>query len=107
MDDIVSVEASGVATNVSNAQARRVTVKQQLARLKARCRNNRLVDSKNREIKFYRLQGCWGNAPADYQEILDKQRRELVEMKKKFTVIEISCNPSGDDIPIPSAAPAP
>ena len=75
---------------------RKVTVSQLLTKLRARCKKGKLLDGKGREIYFYRLIGCWGNPPADYQELLEKQRNELVRMKKKYTVIEISCNQSGD-----------
>ncbi|HEX8737186.1 MAG TPA: hypothetical protein VF721_17775 [Pyrinomonadaceae bacterium] len=71
------------------------TVKQRLDKIKAGCRAGKLFDGKGREIRFYRLQGCWGNPPQDYQEILDNQQRELQELKKKYAVIEITCNPSG------------
>jgi hypothetical protein len=76
-----------------------VTVKQKLDKLKARCKNGVLRDKNKKEIKFYRLKGCWGNPPADYLEIIENQRKELEELKKKYTVIELTCNPSG--IPIP------
>ena len=91
-DTAASVEQRGKA-------ASRTTVKERLKRLKARCRGRKLVDSKGRQIYFYRLTGCWGNAPADYQEILERQRKEIIELKKRYTVIEIPCNPSGELIP--------
>ena len=75
---------------------RTVTVSQLLTKLRARCTRGKLVDAKGREIYFYRLIGCWGNPPADYQELLEKQRNELIRLKKKYTVIEISCNQGGD-----------
>src|SRR5438552_17656082 len=36
-----------------------VTVKDKLVEMKARCRKGRLVDSKDREIRFFHL-SCWG-----------------------------------------------
>ena len=77
-------------------EVERETVKQRLDKLNARCKAGKLVDAKNREIRFYQLQGCWGNPPADYQEIMSAQQKELQELKKKYTVIEITCNPSGE-----------
>jgi hypothetical protein len=71
------------------------TVRQTLKMMKAKCTKGKLVDAKKREIRFYNLQGCWGNPPQDYLEIMDNQRKEIAEMKKKYTVIEISCNPDG------------
>lgn len=75
---------------------RRETVKQRLNKLHAQCRAGKLVDNSNREIRFYQLQGCWGNPPQDYQDILDRQQRELAELKEKYTVIELTCNASGE-----------
>ena len=75
---------------------RKVTVSQLLTKLRARCKKGKLVDGNSREIYFYRLVGCWGNPPDDYQELLEKQRNELVRLKKKYTVIEIPCNQDGD-----------
>lgn len=71
------------------------TVRQTLKILKAKCTKGKLVDAKKREIRFYNLQGCWGNPPVDYLEIMENQRTEIAELKKKYTVIEISCNPGG------------
>jgi len=76
----------------------KVTVEQQLKQIKARCRRGKLVDDHGCQIYFYRLQGCWGNPPADYQEILTHQSRELEKLRKKYHVIEMTCNPSGDVI---------
>src|SRR5262249_16309717 len=39
--------------------ARRVTVAHKLSALKARCRGGKLVDSRRREIRFFRP-SCWG-----------------------------------------------
>ena len=75
---------------------RTVTVSQLLTKLRARCKKSKLVDGKSREIYFFRLIGCWGNPPEDYQELLERQRNELTRLKKKYTVIEISCNQGGD-----------
>ena len=70
-------------------------VNQRLDKMRARCKAGKLVDGKGREIRFYELQNCWGNPPADYLEILERQKNELQELRKKFTVIQITCNPSG------------
>jgi hypothetical protein len=71
---------------------RPVTASQLLTKRRARCQKGRLIDGKGREIHFLRLIGCWGNPPEDYQELLEKQRNELVRLKKKYTVIEIPCS---------------
>ncbi len=72
------------------------TVRDRLVKLKAVCKAGKLVDGGNKEIRFYRLQGCWGNPPPDYREILDRQQKEIAELKKRYTVIEITCNSSGE-----------
>ncbi|MGI9107172.1 MAG: hypothetical protein ACR2G4_13095 [Pyrinomonadaceae bacterium] len=66
------------------------TLKHRLIELKASCREDKLVDDKNREIRFFRL-ACWGNPPADYQEIQQRQTEELEKLKEQFTVIVIGC----------------
>lgn len=76
-----------------------VTVEQKLHGLGATCNSaNRLVDGTGKEIVFYHLTGCWGNPPADYQEILQKQREEIARLKQQKTVIEMTCNPSGTSL---------
>ena len=89
--DVVSAEQ--VRTSI-----KKITVAQKLTQLRASCKTGKLVDSAGKEIRFYRLEGCWGNPPADYQEILQKQRVELEKLRKQFTVIEITCNPDGTSI---------
>lgn len=92
LDTIVS--ANQIETASGN-KIERETVKQRLDKIKAGCRAGKLTDGKGREIRFYQLQGCWGNPPQGYQEILDNQQKELEELKKKYTIVEITCNPSG------------
>lgn len=70
---------------------RPVTVGETTKKLGARCRGSKLFDRKGREIRFFTLQGCWGNPPADHLEILDDQKKEIQKLKKKFTVIEVGC----------------
>ena len=94
--DVVSV----LAVKPSPGKAARVvTVKQKLAELKAHCKRGKLVDAAGREIYFFQLAGCWGNPPENYQEVLDEQARKITELKKRYTVIEMTCNPSGELIP--------
>jgi hypothetical protein len=68
-----------------------VTVKDTLAKLKARCKRGKLVDGTGREIRFVELIGCWGNPPADYEEQMKRQAEELDRLKKSYTVVEIPC----------------
>lgn len=96
-DDIVTATSASLGSDRPTIS--KITVAQTLKKMRARCSRGKLVDSRGRQIRFYRLQGCWGNPPFNYLEILDQQRSELVELKKKYTVIEMTCNPGG--IPIP------
>lgn len=68
-----------------------VTIREMLSRLKAHCKKDKLIAGTGREIRFYRLVGCWGNPPEDYQEQLAQQNQELQRLKKKYTVVEIPC----------------
>lgn len=88
------VSAKQVQTAAGN-RIEKETVKQRLDKIKAGCKAGKLSDAQGKEIRFYQLQGCWGNPPQDYQEILDNQQKELAELKRKYTVIEITCNPAG------------
>jgi len=67
---------------------RATTVREKLLQLRARCSGGRIYDSRGREIRFYRMQE-WGNPPADYQEVLERERRELEELEKSYTVVKM------------------
>lgn len=83
LDDVVTYDRKG---NPS------VTVKDQLTRMKARCRSGKLVNSRRREIRFFH-QSCWGNPPPDYLEIRERENQELAKLKKRSIVIVFACNP--------------
>ena len=91
--DVVSA-ALAVSSNGSG-KVKTVAVRQKLNQLRAHCRHGKLVDSRGKEIHFYHLTGCWGNPPADYLKIMQRQEDELKELKKRYTVIEMTCNSSG------------
>ena len=93
--DVVSYQDD----NPSKPGKHAVTVAEKLASLKAHCKKGKLIDGAGREIRFFHLSGCWGNPPEDYQEILAKQDKELLRLRKRYTVIEMTCNPSGMLIP--------
>ncbi len=83
-------------------QSKKVYVKDKLKQLNARCSKKKLVDDEKRQIKFYLLKGCSGIAysPNDpHWKKLKKQDEEIAELRKKFTVITLTCNPSG--VPLP------
>lgn len=65
-------------------------IKQRLAELKASCREGKLVDAQNREIRFFRIT-CWGNPPPDYREIQRQQNEELEALKSRFSVVVVGC----------------
>lgn len=88
----ISPEQVVLASPPANSGLRKpVTVKQRLVQLKARCRKGKLIDGKGRQIYLYQLTGCWGNPPENYEEILENQRQELIRLRKRYTVIEVTC----------------
>jgi len=93
--DVVSTRPAkaGVDGNVAA-----ITVAQKLKELGARCRRGKLVDAKGTEIRFYQVIGCWGNPPDDYEEQLERQAKELAKLRKRYHVIEMTCNSAGDDM---------
>ncbi len=88
LEEVVSAPQAKSATGKASKP---VTIRDTLLKLKARCRKGKLVAGNGREIRFYRLIGCWGNPPDDYQEQLQRQSEELQRLKKKYTVVEIPC----------------
>ena len=97
--DIQLTDVVSYHDNSSKQGRHAITVAEKLASLKAHCKKGKLIDGAGREIRFFHLNGCWGNPPEDYQEILDEQSRKLAQLKKRYTVIEMTCNPSGMLIP--------
>jgi len=91
LDSTVVVDASAS----SKPPKSRLTVRDKLRQLNARCKRGKLVDNRGRQIQFYTLIGCWGNPPADYEEQLRHQNAELQRLERKYTVVRISCL-SGD-----------
>ena len=83
LDDVVTFGHDGKSS---------ITVRSKLIQLGARCRGGKLSTRRGREIRFFKTE-CWGNPPADYLEISDRQRRKIAKLKRKYTVIEIACDP--------------
>jgi hypothetical protein len=69
-----------------------VTVEKTLIQMKAQCRNRKLIDAKRRQIRFFRP-SCWGNPPADYLEIQQRENSELQKLKRSYAVIVFGCDP--------------
>ena len=95
--DVVSTRESRSADG--HREYRKITVEQKLKELKARCSRGKLVDFLGTEIRFFKLAGCWGHPSPDDQEVLERQSLELTRLKKRYRVIEMTCNPSGEQIP--------
>jgi hypothetical protein len=75
-----------------------VTVEEKVKQMRGRCSKGRLVDRKGRRIRFYRLH-CFG-APTAYALATMKQEREdLDALRKRFTVVEMTCRPDGRPTP--------
>jgi hypothetical protein len=91
--DVVSATAAAPGRT-----AAKVTVAQVLRKLRTHCRRGKLVDARGKEIYFYRMQGCWGNPPPDYQEVLAQQTKELEKLRQHYRVIEMTCNPTGEPL---------
>src|SRR5262245_11212134 len=85
------VQLKEVVTS-AGAKKGNATVEKTLIQMKAQCRKDKLVDAKRREIRFFRP-SCWGNPPADYLEIQQRENAELQKLKAKYTVIVFGCNP--------------
>ena len=92
-NDVASVAT--VRSKTGKTSVEKITVNQTLKAMGSRCTKGNLVDKAGKQIRFYFLHGCWGNPPADYLGILNRQRIELDRLKKQYSVIEITCNPSG------------
>ena len=89
-------EGFGLADVVSylrsaSGKEKHITIKQKLAELKARCKRGRLLDGKGREIRFFRP-ACFGNPPADYEEIRQRESGELARLQKDYNVIILECD---------------
>jgi hypothetical protein len=97
-DSLLSCLPKDVTTEslVSSAELKQktLTVREALSGLEARCQGGKLVDKTGREVRFFHLIGCWGNPPANYQERLASQDREIQSLKKSYTVLEVSCAPT-------------
>ena len=96
--EVQSTDVVSAPMKKPGRKSRAVTVADTLKQLNARCKRGKLLDANGREIYFYRLAGCWGNPPEGYQEILQRQGEELQKLKKHYHVIEMTCNPSGEQI---------
>ena len=72
-----------------------ITVEKRLNELKARYKKGVLVDKKGKEIRFFEPL-CRGVSAGFEQDQADQKAKdeELAELKKKFTVVILYCNPA-------------
>jgi hypothetical protein len=70
------------------------TVEKRLNELKARYKKNVLVDAKGKEIRFFEPL-CRGVSAGYEQDEIDRKakEKELSDLKKKYTVIILYCDP--------------
>ena len=70
------------------------TVEKRLNELKAHYKNDRLVDGKGKEIRFFDplCRGASGGIEED-QKAQKQKDAELAELEKKYTVIVVLCDP--------------
>jgi hypothetical protein len=92
LSDVLANEMVHMSDTMSE---RGITVREKLDAIRARCSGGRLVDQNGSRIYFYRMTGCWGNAPADYLDTLSTQDREIAVLRAQYTVLLLSCNQSG------------
>jgi hypothetical protein len=69
-----------------------LTIRDKLIEMKAQCKDGKLLHKKGREIRFFKF-SCFGNPPADYDEIAQKEREQLEKLQKDYTVIVVACDP--------------
>ena len=88
------VKASDVAAyrEKSKGSDRYITIEDKLVELKAHCAKGKLVDGKEREIRFFKF-ACFGNPPADFEELRQKELQELEKLRKNYCVLVIECDP--------------
>jgi hypothetical protein len=103
LTDIVSAEMAnsipGKPGDAPTVTINKVTVGQTLSKLKAYCQKKKLLSRNRRQIRFYQLTGCWGTLPPSAEADLATQAADLKSLKKRYTVVAMTCNPSG--IPYP------
>ena len=77
-----------VGCDTTTQPAREVSLEETLVKTGARCKKGKLLDAKGKEIQFYTVQGF--GAPTAYAiETMRRQRTEIEELKRQYTVIEI------------------
>ncbi len=89
-----------VFAEIVNGKVKQTTVQQTLTRMSARCQGKQLVDGKGRKVAFFQITSCGGAAPTP-QMIKERQQEQtnLMNLKKRFQVIEMTCNPGGYPFP--------
>jgi len=99
VNDQTIVTATMQSTANGQTFIEKVTVVEKLSTMQATCTDNKLRDVNAKEIRFYRLVGCWGARPDDADEQLARQSAEISALEETYTVVTLTCNPGG--IPYP------
>ena len=81
---------------VTRVGDRRITVRDNLVELKARCDRGELVDGNKKSIRFFRPY-CGGAAPPEF--LLQRKRDELAELRREYTVIVMECDLGVPELP--------
>ena len=78
----------------------KIIVEQELARVGAFISTDGKLRSRSgREIYFHHMIGCWGNPPGNYMQLWEEENRTLERLRQQYTVITLTCNPSGMPVP--------
>ncbi len=88
MKDVLDSKGKAISSEV-------MTVEKRLNELKAKYKKGKLVDGKGREIRFYDS-SCGGvSQPLEENQKEQKDKAVgLADLKKKYTVIVLACDPS-------------
>jgi len=78
--------------NSQSATGNSTSAGKALKSLGARCSRGSLIDRNRRKIVFFHMQTCWGNPPADYQDVMAAQQKEIARLRKRSTVILVPCD---------------
>ena len=74
------------------SEDKQITIEDKLVELNAHCKADKLIDSKGKEIRFFKF-SCFGNPPENIDEIVKKEHQILDTLQKKYRVIVIECDP--------------
>lgn len=88
------VEGKAIKNDKGEVNSYEITsVEKRLGELNAKYKGDKLVDDKNKEIKFFKplCRGVSQGFEEDQREY-EKSQNELAELKKKYTIITLHCD---------------